>query len=253
MIGSAPRAHRVQLEIAVQDAAGARTAFQAGADRVELCQALAETGGLTPSAGAVEAVLSVAGRAERVAVLVRPRPGGFVYDADEVAVVAADVREIVRRGAGAVVVGALDADGRIDVDAVSRWIDAAEGAEVVFHRAIDTLTAPADAIDQLAELGIRRILTSGGAVRSIDGLSTIEALARRSDGRVQIMPGGGVRAVDIPAFVAVGADAVHLSARRPSGDTSPSGPGGGASGFDVTDATIVAAARTALDGVTAAR
>ncbi|REJ04849.1 copper homeostasis protein CutC [Microbacterium bovistercoris] len=252
MITAQGREHRVQLEIAVQDAAGARTAFGAGADRVELCQALAETGGLTPSAGAVEAVLAVAGHADRVAVLVRPRPGGFVYDADEISVVTADVREVVRRGAGAVVIGALDAEGGIDVEALRRWADAAEGAEVVFHRAIDTLSTPEDAIDRLAELGVRRVLTSGGAARSIDGRGTIEALVRRSAGRVQIMPGGGVRAVDIPALVSAGAVAVHLSARRPSGDAAPSGPGGGAAGFDATDATIVAAARAAIDRVNAA-
>ncbi|MFE6733872.1 copper homeostasis protein CutC [Microbacterium sp. NPDC057650] len=245
---TAPRARRTaQLEIAVQDAAGARIALAAGADRVELCQALAETGGLTPSAGAVDAVLAEAGSADRLAVLVRPRPGGFVYDETEVAVVAADVRDMVRRGAGAVVVGALDAAGQVDIEALRRWTDAAGGSEIVFHRAIDTLADPVGAVDQLAELGVRRVLTSGGAARSIDGLGTIEELVRRSAGRVQIMPGGGVRVEDIPALVAAGADAVHLSARRPSGDTSPSGPGGGASGFDVTDAAIVAAARAALD------
>ncbi|MGF2948249.1 copper homeostasis protein CutC [Microbacterium alcoholitolerans] len=236
----------VQLEIAVQDATGARTAFTAGADRVELCQGLAETGGLTPSAGTIDAVLDAAGSAERVAVLVRPRPGGFVYDADEIALVAADVREIVRRGAGGVVVGALDADGRIDSEAIRRWIDAAQGAEVTYHRAIDTLDDPVTVIDELAELGIRRVLTSGGATRSIDGLGTIDALVGQSDGRVQIMPGGGVRVEDIQALASAGVDAVHLSARRRSRDTSPSGPGGGAAGFDVTDSEIVAAARAAL-------
>ncbi|UJP11241.1 copper homeostasis protein CutC [Microbacterium sp. KUDC0406] len=247
MTAPAKRSHPLRLEIAVQDAAGARTAFAMGADRVELCQALAETGGLTPSAAAVDAVLEAARRADRVAVLVRPRPGGFVYDTDEIALIAADVRELVRRGAGAVVVGALDAGGRIDVEALSRWTDAADGADVVFHRAIDTLSAPEATIDQLAELGIRRVLTSGGAPRSIDGLPTISALARRAAGRVQIMSGGGVRVDDIPALVGAGVDAVHLSARRPSGDRAPSGPGGGDSGFDVTDETIVAAARAALD------
>lgn len=238
---------RVQLEIAVQDAAGARTAFAAGADRVELCQALAETGGLTPSAATVDAVLEAAGHPGRVAVLVRPRPGGFVYDADDVALVAADVREIVRRGAGGVVVGALTRDGRADAEALRRWTDAADGAEVVFHRAIDTLPEPARVIDELAAVGIRRVLTSGGAARSIDGLNALESLVRVSAGRVQIMVGGGVRVQDVPQFVAAGADAVHLSARRPSGDTAASGPGGGAAGFDVTDPQIVAAARTALD------
>lgn len=242
----------VRLEIAVQDAAGARTAFAAGAERVELCQALSETGGLTPSAATVDTVLEAAGRSDRVAVLVRPRPGGFVYDRAEIDLVAADVRDIVRRGAGGVVVGALRADGQIDIEVMRCWAEAAEGADVVFHRAIDTLADPVAVIDELAELGIRRVLTSGGAVRSIDGLETITALVRRSAGRVQIMPGGGVRVDDVAAFVAAGVDAVHLSARRGSGDTAPSGPGGGSAGFDVTDPAIVTAARAALDRALAA-
>lgn len=241
------------LEIAVQDAAGARTAFDAGADRVELCQALAGTGGLTPSAGTIEAVLRVAGAPERVAVLVRPRPGGFVYDADEIALVAADVRDAVRRGAGGVVVGALTAAGAVDEEAMRRWTDAAEGADVVFHRAIDVLPSPVDVIDRLIGLGVCRVLTSGGATRSIDGATTIAGIAGRSAGRIEVMAGGGVRPRDIPALVRAGADAVHLSARTPSSDATAAGPGGGAAGYDVTDVAIVRDARAELDGVLALR
>ncbi|GAA2892294.1 copper homeostasis protein CutC [Microbacterium esteraromaticum] len=244
---------RTALEVAVQDAAGARTAFDAGADRVELCQALAGTGGLTPSAGTIEAVLRIADAPERVAVLVRPRPGGFVYDAEEVALVAADVRDAVRRGAGGVVVGALTHRGAVDEEAMRRWTDAADGADVVFHRAIDVLPAPLGAIDQLIGLGVRRVLTSGGAARSIDGLATIAGIARGSAGRIQVMAGGGVRPRDIPDLVRGGAHAVHLSARTSSSDAMPAGPGGGAAGYDVTDVAIVRAARAALNGVLALR
>ncbi|MGN7976639.1 copper homeostasis protein CutC [Microbacterium sp. 22195] len=237
----------VQLEIAVQDAAGARVAFAAGADRVELCQALSATGGLTPSAGTVDAVLAAAGAGIRVAPLVRPRPGGFVYDADEVALVAADVREIVRRGAGGVVVGAMTREGRVDRDAMRRWIDAADGAEVSFHRAIDVAPDPLAIMDELIELGVHRVLTSGGATRSVHGIGVIGELVARSAGRVQVMPGGGVHVEDIARLVALGVDAVHLSARVDSGDAAPSGPGGGGTGFDATDSSIVVAARAALD------
>ncbi|BDZ38510.1 copper homeostasis protein CutC [Microbacterium suwonense] len=243
---------RVKLEIAVQDAAGARTAFAAGADRVELCQALSATGGLTPSAATIDAVLQTAENPQRVAVLVRPRPGGFVYDADEIALVTADVREAVRRGAGGIVIGAMTTDGRVDIDAMRRWMDAAGDAEVEFHRAIDIAPDPVAVIDQLIELGVRRVLTSGGAERSIDGLGLIAALVERSAGAVEVMPGGGVRVQDIRCLVEAGADAVHLSARASSSDTSPSGPGGGSAGFDVTDGAIVAAARTAVDRALAA-
>lgn len=238
----------IAVEIAVQDADGTRTAFESGADRVELCQALAETGGLTPSAGTMDAVCEAAGGGTRVAVLVRPRPGGFVYDAEEIALVAADIRDSVRRGAGGVVVGALSASGGIDHEALRRWKDAAGDAEFVFHRAIDTLADPTAIIDELAEIGVDRVLTSGGAVRSIDGIDVLAALAGRAAGRVQIMSGGGVRVEDIPELVGAGIAAVHLSARSRSANTAPSGPGGGDTGFDVTDPAIVAAAARAVRG-----
>lgn len=238
----------IAVEIAVQDAAGARTAFENGADRVELCQALAETGGLTPSSGTIDAVCEAAGDATRVAVLVRPRPGGFVYAAEEIALVSADIRDCVRRGAEGVVVGALLPDGGVDRDALRRWKDAAGDAEFVFHRAIDTLLDPAAIIDELAELGVDRVLTSGGAARSIDGVDVLAALARQAAGRLQIMAGGGVRVEDIPEMVGAGVDAVHLSARSRSANTAPSGPGGGGTGFDVTDSSVVAAAARAVRG-----
>ncbi len=237
------------LEIAVQDAAGARTALASGADRVELCQALSATGGLTPSAATIDAVLAAAGAPERLAVLVRPRAGGFVYDEEEIALVAADVAETVRRGAGAVVVGALDSSDRVDRRALEAWKRAAGDAEFVFHRAIDTVADPRSLIGDLIDGGVDRVLTSGGAPRSIDGSAVLAGLVQEAAGRLQIMAGGGVRVEDIPALLATGVDAVHLSAKRPAADTASGGPGGGGdAGFEVTDGVIVAAAATALRG-----
>lgn len=237
-----------RLEIAVQDPAGARTAVAAGADRVELCQALSGTGGLTPSAAAIDAVLAAVGRPERLAVLIRARPGGFVYDDEEIALTAADIADAVRRGAGGVVVGALTREGRLDHRALECWRAAAGDAEFVFHRAIDTLPEPRAVIDELVDAGVERILTSGGAARSIDGVAVLSGLVDQAAGRLQVMAGGGVRVQDIPALLATGADAVHLSAKAPSADTAVTGPGGGGAGFDVTDGEIVRAAARAVHG-----
>ncbi|QTV79615.1 copper homeostasis protein CutC [Microbacterium sp. NIBRBAC000506063] len=238
------RARAVLLEIAVQDSAGARVALASGADRLELCQAL-EVGGLTPSIGVVESAFDAVDP-RRVAVLVRPRPGGFVYDADEVDAVARDIRAVVSRGAGSVVVGALTPEGGADAEALRRWSDAAEHAEIVFHRAIDTLGDPVALIDDLADLGVRRVLSSGGAARSIDGTGSLARMVERAAGRLEIMAGGGVRVEDIPALISTGVDAVHLSARRRAGDSGGGPGGGGAVGYDVTDAATVVAASDAL-------
>lgn len=232
------------LEIVAQDPAGARTAIAHGADRIELCQALS-TGGMTPSLGILESVIAAVG-GERVAVLVRPRGGGFVYSAEEVDIVTADVRTCAVRGAGAVVVGALTEDQRVDTAAVAAWTAAAGDAEVVFHRAIDVLPDPVAALDELIALGVTRVLTSGGAAASLDGAETLRRMVEHAAGRIQIQAGGGVTIAAIPALVATGVDAVHLSARTTSADDAPSGPGGGASGYDVTSAALVAAAAEAL-------
>ncbi|PZR52168.1 copper homeostasis protein CutC [Xylanimonas oleitrophica] len=238
----------VALEIAVQDVAGAGVAAQGGATRVELCAALGATGGLTPSAGTVAAVVdALAGTGVGVHVLVRPRPGGFVYAPEELAVQVRDVRAVLDAGADGVVVGALTDAGRVHAAALAALVDAAGGAEVTFHRAFDVVADRAAAARALAAAGVRRVLTSGGAVRAGAGVDALAALAGLGRGLgLQVMAGGGVRPDDVAALVAAGVDAVHLSARRSVADDG--GPGGGADGgYDVTDPGVVAAARTALD------
>ncbi len=232
--------HSAAVEIAVQDVAGVRVALAEGADRVELCVALG-LGGLTPSAGLVAAAVAEAAEAGRtgfVHVLVRPRGGGFVYDTDELETTLADIRFAREAGAGGVVVGALDEAGRIDREALERFVEAAGDLDVTFHRAFDTLADPAAAAETLIDLGVARVLTSGGAERSIDGVDGLRALAQRAHGRLQVMAGGGVRVQDIPALMAAGADALHLSARR-AVSGAPSGPGGGDVRYDITDPVAV--------------
>lgn len=227
----------VAVEIAVQDVAGARAAMAAGADRLELCQGLA-VGGLTPSPATITRVLSAVDPAA-VNVLIRPRAGGFVYTAEEIDLVSADIRWCAERHVGGVVVGALTSAGSIDLHALRRWRDAAASAMLTFHRAIDVVASPAEAVETLRDAGADRILSSGGAARAIEGIETLAAMAARS-GAVQIMAGGGVRVEDITALAVAGVDAVHLSARRTIGLDEAAGPGGGDPGHDVTDAHVVA-------------
>jgi copper homeostasis protein len=236
----------VDLEIAVQDIAGVRAALTGGATRVELCTALG-AGGLTPSMGTVQLAVDAA-PAGYVHVLVRNRGGGYVYSDDDVRTMCADIAVLRGTGVGGVAVGALTPDGRIDLSVLERFVDAAGELPVTFHRALD---ASSDALGELARLGgtgVARVLTSGGAVRSIDGLDSLADMVREAPEGVQIMAGGGVRVDDIPALAAAGVAAVHLSARANYVDPYPAGPGGGAQALDVTDPVIVAAARAAVPG-----
>lgn len=241
------------LELAVQDVAGLRAAADVGAARVELCAALGPTGGLTPSIGMIEAVVAAGGAAaspsaaRRVEVhpLIRSRPGGFVCDDGELAVQLRDVRAAVAAGASGVVVGVLTQDRTVDADAVAALIDAAGDREVTFHRAIDTLDDPLAAIDVLVGLGVTRVLTSGGAPRSIDGVERLRKMVAHADGRLEIMAGGGVRPGDVAALVRAGVDAIHLSAKVYVTDAAGVG-GGSEDGYEVTDALLAREAAEAL-------
>ena len=222
--GAAP-GEGAAVEVAVQDAAGTRTAREGGAARVELCSGL-DLGGLTPSAGVVEAAVAAWGPAGAetssrtgVHVLVRPRPGGFVLHRGDAEVVVRDAVVAVRAGAAGVVVGALEADGGLDESVLRAVLDAVRGeragAAVTFHRAVDAAADPAAVVERLAELGVDRALTSGGADDALTGAAVIAGLVRAAGGRLAVMAGGGVRATAVRELVQrTGVRDVHLSARR---------------------------------------
>ena len=233
------------LELAVQDVAGVRVAVRLGVERVELCSALA-LGGLTPSLAVLEAAVAAAG-AVGVHVLVRPRAGDFRYDADEVAVMVADVRRAVVAGADGVVVGALDGTGLPDLAVLDRLREAADGVQVTFHRAVDVSADPVTALDLVAGSGVDRVLTSGGAARAVDGADRLRRMVGVAAGRLEVMAGAGVDAAAVPALLATGVDALHFSARRrvaargiPLGQSED--------GHDVTDEGLAAAVLAAVRG-----
>ena len=218
------------LEIALDDVAGARIAELAGADRVELCSGL-DSGGVTPSIGMALAAASALQRTKlqrtelqhteprgtELALLIRPRAGDFVYAPDEVAVMVADVRAL-RQAApvASFVVGALTADGHIDVPVIEALLEAAGGADVAFHRAFDSSRDLGASLDRLVQLGLRRVLTSGGRRTAVDGIPTLRALVERAGDDTVIVAGGGVRPGNVRQIVAeTGVPEVHLRAARP--------------------------------------
>jgi copper homeostasis protein len=207
-----------RVEICVVDAAGARVAEQAGAHRVELCAGLSE-GGITPSIGTVAATLGAVSRIG-VQVLIRPRPGDFVYSAAEQDVMLADIRAIreLARASRVTVgfaVGPLTAGGDIDRRTVADLLAACGSAPVTFHRAFDLARDLDKALDTLIELGVGRVLTSGGAGRALDGVDALAGLVRRAAGRIAIMAAGAVRPVNVAQIIAAtGVPDVHLQASR---------------------------------------
>jgi copper homeostasis protein len=109
----------ILLEVCVDDVEGLHAAIEGGADRIELCSALA-VGGLTPSVG----LMSLAGRCSvPTYAMIRPRAGDFVYCEDDLAVMEDDIRFAATCGISGIVFGANHADGRLDEEVLKRLSD----------------------------------------------------------------------------------------------------------------------------------
>ena len=237
--------HSFSVEIAVQDDAGARSDSRRGRPAVELCQALG-LGGLTPSAGSIALAVEAAAAASApdfVHVLVRPRGGGFVYDADELATIVRDIRLARSLGAHGVVVGALMEAGALDLVSIADFLEAADG--IAGHRAPSGRRGPRPARHRGVPGRVRR-----AACAHLGWRGRLPGGARHA--RTHGRRGAGARSRSWPAAVCESTTSQpsrrsastpctcrRVGARRAWG---ASGPGGGETGFDVTDAAVVRAA-----------
>ena len=138
----------VLVEACVDAIDAALEAERGGADRLELCGELLQ-GGVTPSAGLIGAVWE---RVEiPVFVLVRPRSGDFLYDADEVDVMVRDIAAARAMDVDGVVIGALTRDGDVDIGTVHALMEVAGRMKVTFHRAFDFARDREVALEALIE------------------------------------------------------------------------------------------------------
>lgn len=233
----------IRLEVAVGDILGLQQAVAGGADRVELCSAL-EIGGLTPSVGLMQAA---SGCGVPCYAMIRPRSGGFCYDAAELVVMEGDIAAARAAGLAGVVFGALTPDGALDLPAMRRLCDAAAGMGVTLHRAFDLTVDWRAALDEAVGLGMERILTSGHAVSVAQGLDRLAEVVAYAAGRIGVMPGAGVGLALVPDLRALGVAEVHASCGVAlTGDARNRALGFEIAGAKRTDARAVADLRAAL-------
>ena len=200
------------LEVAANSVASALAGQAGGAGRIELCASLDE-GGVTPSHGTI--ALARAGLTIPLYVLIRPRAGDFVYDGAELAAAQGDIAHCRSLGCDGVVVGALTPEGELDRDACARFVAAASGMGVTFHRAFDLVADPAATLEALIDLGFERVLTSGGMPSAVAGAPLLGRLVAQAGERITVMPGAGLAPDNIAALRDVTrAREFHASAKR---------------------------------------
>lgn len=197
------------LEICIDSFESARAAKEGGADRLEVCAALA-VGGVTPSFGLVEQCVADLGI--RAMMMIRPHDGGFVYDDDHIETMLKDIAIAKSLGAHGVVFGALTASQAVDIERCKRLLEAAGSLETTFHRAFDVVSDPMGAFDQLQELGFSRVLTSGQRSTALAGTDLLARLVKQS-GTTSVLAGAGIRASNIEEVISrTGVTEIHASA-----------------------------------------
>lgn len=198
----------MKLEVCANSFESARAAQQAGAHRIELCQELA-IGGITPSHGLIAKVVEELD--VPVFVLIRPRSGDFTYSESEFEVMLRNIAFVKEIGAHGIVSGVLENDNTIDLKRTAKLITAAKGVPFTFHRAFDWTSNASVALETLIALGVDRVLTSGQAPSAIEGFEVLKSLHKQAQGRIGILPGGGVSIENISRFNSEGFQEVHGS------------------------------------------
>ncbi len=197
----------VVLEACVASVADAVTAVQNGAQRLELNVGI-ELGGLTPSLGLLEQTKEAVD--VPVLVMIRTRGGGFCYTPSERRLMIRDAHALLEVGADGVVTGALTAQGEPDTRLIEDMRNVCRERELVFHMAFDLIKNSEHALEQMIGLRVNRILTAGGQKTALAGQEVISNLVNKSNGRIEVLPGGGVNADNVrEILVRTGCSQVH--------------------------------------------
>ncbi len=188
----------VAVEICVSGVPSAVAAHEGGADRVELCDNLRE-GGTTSSAGTIALACRLS---LPIHVIIRPRGGDFCYLGVEFEAMRHDIGAARSLGASGVVLGLLHPDGTVDRGLTAALVEIARPMSTTFHKAFDMTRDRREALATLIDLGVDRVLTSGGRRTAWEGREQIADLVRLAGDRIVIMAGGGISAENVHRLIA---------------------------------------------------
>lgn len=183
-----------KLEIACFNLESAIIAQENGADRIEFCTNRKE-GGTTPDFKTIqEARLALS---IDLNVMIRPRAGNFVYSEAEFQQMKTDIEHFKKLNIDGFVFGILKEDQSINKVRNTELVALAKPLSCTFHRAFDEVKNREESLEILIECGFKAILTSGQEKNAIEGIDVLSELVVKAKNRIIIMPGGGLRSVNI--------------------------------------------------------
>lgn len=186
------------LECCVDSVESAINAASGGASRIELCSNLI-IGGTTPDTALVVVIRKHTDI--RIHALIRPRFGDFCYSKYEMEIMKSQIKALKEAGVEGVVIGVLDEDGNLNLEAMKELIEVADGLSITLHRAFDMCRDPYKAMEEAIALGVNTILTSGQKQSAWEGRELLADLIQKADGRIDIMAGAGIGAAVIEKLI----------------------------------------------------
>lgn len=183
-----------KIEIACFNPESAVIAFENGADRLELCDGLSE-GGTTPNFETVKQLREKINIP--IFVMIRPRGGDFTYSDTEFEQMKSELIQLKSLNVDGFVFGILDENDEVKIEQNKQLIELAKPYPCTFHRAFDRAKDLENSLEKVIECGFKTILTSGQKPNVSEGKENLKKLVELSNGRIEILVGGGLRSTNI--------------------------------------------------------
>ena len=199
------------IEICCSSISSVKNAINYGANRIELCQDL-RNDGITPSKRLLNSAIKIS--TKPINVLIRPRIGDFFYNSEEIKLIEYEIKQIKSLPINGIVIGILNRENDLPINVLKKLVQIIKPLDLTFHRAFDIVNNPIKSMNKLIEIGFDRILTSGQSDTAEKGLKMLLELKEKANGKISIMPGGGINENNCHIFLKNGFNEIHLSAKK---------------------------------------
>ena len=199
------------IEICCSSISSVKNAINYGANRIELCQDLLNDG-ITPSKRLLNSAIKIS--TKPINVLIRPRIGDFFYSSEEIKLIEYEIKQIKSLPINGIVIGILNRKNDLPINVLKKLVQIIKPLDLTFHRAFDIVNNPIKSMNKLIEIGFDRILTSGQSDTAEKGLKMLLELKQKANGKISIMPGGGINENNCHIFLKNGFNEIHLSAKK---------------------------------------
>ena len=199
------------IEICCSSISSVKNAINYGANRIELCQDL-RNDGITPSRRLLNSAIKIS--TKPINVLIRPRIGDFFYNSEEIKLIEYEIKQIKSLPINGIVIGILNRENDLPINVLKKLVQIIKPLDLTFHRAFDIVNNPIKSMNKLIEIGFDRILTSGQSDTAEKGLKMLLELKEKANGKISIMPGGGINENNCHIFLKNGFNEIHLSAKK---------------------------------------